>query len=462
MSLGVALAAMTLAGAALPEEEIAPSASVEVVRDGARWTADFRFHRMAPVWAFARSAPARITQKSWRAASWTIETPGVRLERLGQYDVLVAEKGGPIPEQVRVRFEPFSGDILTGYDAALTFTDGSVALFDQQFKAFPVESIAAAAALPIDLDEVRAAGPPTRTTFRDTNGDVLNAGERRTSLTLDDAGTYVLFGPAPPIVTAGISAIVDPGLPEWLRSFLSESVPEILASYARTLGPAAGGKPTVIVSWQGPTAELTSMGGSVLPNLVTMTFEGEGVLAESPAVRNQARWFVAHESAHFWLGQTVRYQYSREAWLIEGGADLLAVRTVAATDTAFDGGPFLQQALDDCVGLTDGRGIETAQQRGEDRTAYACGAILSLVAERVSGGSFSAWLRSLIEENREDGILTRAEWLAALRRAGGSAVLEAQIVRMLGEGGTRSDWSDLLNQADVRHEADAGGELRLL
>jgi hypothetical protein len=59
----------------------------------------------------------------------------------------------------------------------------------------------------------------------------------------------------------------------------------------------------VMVSWMGPTAGKVSMGGSVLPGLVTMTFEGEGVLEERPEMRNQARWFIAHESAHFWLGQ---------------------------------------------------------------------------------------------------------------------------------------------------------------
>jgi hypothetical protein len=56
----------------------------------------------------------------------------------------------------------------------------------------------------------------------------------------------------------------------------------------------------------------------------------------------------------------VRYQYSREAWITEGGADLLAFRTVAATDPTYDARAQLQRALDDCVSLTRGKGIETA------------------------------------------------------------------------------------------------------
>jgi hypothetical protein len=215
-------------------------AEVEVVRDRQGWTAAYRFHRASPVWVFARSPLARESGRSYRPESWTIETPGVRLERRGWYDVLVADGGRPVPERVRIRFTPYVQDIQTGYDAALAFTDGSVALFDQQFKAFPVDSLADAAALPIDLDAVAAAGPPTRTTFRDTRGRVLFEGRRYDTLTLEDRGTYVLFGAARPIITEAISAVFDPQLPGWLRAFLSRSTADILAGYARTLGPAPG------------------------------------------------------------------------------------------------------------------------------------------------------------------------------------------------------------------------------
>ena len=461
MRLRRLVAALLLALAAAPVAAVAasgakrgapqPVASVEVVRNGPRWAADFHFHQRAPVWVFARSAPARVSQKSWRPESWTIETPGVRLERHGWYDVFVTDDGRPVPERVRVRFKPFAEDILTGYDAALVFTDGSVALFDQQFKAFPVASAAEAAALPIDLDDVRAAGPPTRVIFRDEGGRVLSEGKRYQVLSLDDAGTYVLFGPARPISTSALSAIVDPGLPAWLRDFLARSTAEILADHARRLGPAPGGTPTVMASWQGATPGVVSMGGSVLPNLVTMTFEGEGMLEERAEVRNQARWFIAHESAHFWLGQTVRYQFSREAWLIEGGADLLAIRTVAAIDRNYDPRVELQRALDDCMKLTAGRGIESAQQRGEDRTAYACGAILSLVAERASGGSFAAWLKPLIAANRADGVLSRGEWLAALRATGGTAELIREIEQLLDRGAADpvAGFTSLLTRAGI-------------
>jgi hypothetical protein len=205
------------------------------------------------------------------------------------------------------------------------------------------------------------------------------------------------------------------------------------------------------------------MGGSVLPGLVTMTFEGEGVLEERPELRNQARWFIAHESAHFWLGQAVRYQYSREAWITEGGADLLAFRTVAATDPAYDARAQLQRSLDDCVALTRGKSVESAQQRNEARTYYACGAVFGLVAEASSGRSFADWLRPLIDANRADGVLNRAEWLAALERGRNGAELRREVERLLDHGAAdpAAAFASLFAKAGVPHRLE-GGKLRLV
>jgi len=50
---------------------------------------------------------------------------------------------------------------------------------------------------------------------------------------------------------------------------------------------------------------MTSMGGSVLPGLIVMSFEGRGVTSPQPEIVERSRWFIGHEGAHFWLGQTV-------------------------------------------------------------------------------------------------------------------------------------------------------------
>ena len=62
-----------------------------------------------------------------------------------------------------------------------------------------------------------------------------------------------------------------------------------------------------MVSWAGPTKGMVSIGGSVLPGLVTMALEGEGLAKPNDKAAQYARWFVAHEAAHFWLGQAIAY-----------------------------------------------------------------------------------------------------------------------------------------------------------
>ncbi|HKH28415.1 MAG TPA: hypothetical protein VKA61_08770, partial [Sphingomicrobium sp.] len=102
----------------------APVASVEVLRNGDKWTAEYRLAKRSPVWVFSDSIEAREVKGSWRAGSWKVLTPGVRLERRGWYDVLVADRGD-VPQKVTVSFTPFVQDIEAAYDAALAFTDGS-------------------------------------------------------------------------------------------------------------------------------------------------------------------------------------------------------------------------------------------------------------------------------------------------------------------------------------------------
>src|SRR5690606_24043637 len=152
---------------------------------------------------------------------------------------------------------------------------------------------------------------------------------------------------------------------------------------------------------------------------------------------SQNRWFISHESAHFWLGQTVRYERSRDAWITEGGADLMAIRATGALDPTYDMAVPEREAADDCGRLAV-RPVETAASRGEHRAYYACGAVFALVAEaaqmRAAGGDWFDFLEPLIDENREDGVLTRDEWLDRLDATSGDPSLRADIELLLDQG----------------------------
>lgn len=424
MRLLLALCALLVAvpASATPE----PVARVTVQRNAKSWTATYDLLERAPVWLFAESVLPRESKTSWRIGSVQVLTRGVTLRRLGNYDALVAAKGY-VPKRVRLSFTPFTKDIEASYDAALAFTDGSVALYADQFKLVPIRSVAAARTIPPDNANLPAVEHPTLTTFFDRAGPVLVHGMREARPTLSDGQAYVLFGKATPVIGAAMTTIMDPELPRWIADDLNSEMPKIVSRYREELGPSPVGQPTLLVSWAGPKPGTISLGGSVLPGMVVMTMQGEALLKPNEKASQYARWFISHEAAHFWLGQAVHYSNPSESWITEGGAELLAFRATAAADPRFDIKARLSQAKAECAPFLSHGGIAEAYKReGDFRAYYACGVILALAAEKASRGDFADFVRTLISRSAGDQTLTRKEWLALLdERAPGGALSAA-------------------------------------
>jgi hypothetical protein len=418
----VAAALLLTACAAAPAPgpwnvEAAPE--VTVTRADGRLTVDYHFNRDAVVWAFMDSALIDEVREPWRPRQWTVETPGVVMERRGHYDIIRSANGGPVPRHVRFSVMPQA----------------------------------------VELD-----GGPSRVTWRDLDGPVLFNGERHAELTTTGERSYVLLGQARVTPGEGLTTVMDPNLPPWIGEKIRDFAPRVGQFYMQRLGrPGAGGdKPVVMVSWNGPTERMTSMGGSVLPGLIVMSFEGTGVTRPTAEMETVSRWFIAHESAHFWLGQTVRYEFARDAWITEGGADLMAVRALKELDPAYDDRKALQEEVDDCVTLSQGRGVAGAAERGEHRAYYACGAVFAMTAEgaqkRRDGGDWFGFLRPLLDANRRDGVLSRDEWLNALTRVSSDPTLAADIGRMLDQGAAdpAAEIASLLRRAGVPHRVEGG------
>jgi hypothetical protein len=391
-----------------------PVAKVTVERSGNRWTAEYRLLEKAPVWAFAKSVLPRESKTSWRIGTVRVLTPGVKLQRVGNYDALVSAKG-PLPARVKIAFTPYLEDIEAGYDPALAFADGSVTLYADQFKLVPLRSRAALRKAGPDDDELPASAQPTHMSFIDRAGPVLVRGQREAKADLVEGDAYVLFGKAKPVIGPAMTTIMDPALPEWIAEYLNSELPKVLAHYREQLGPSPVGQPTLLVSWAGPAPHQVSLSGSVLPGMVVMTLKGDGIVHPDEKVSHYARWFVSHEAAHFWLGQAVAYSNPSESWITEGGAELLAFRATAAADPTFDIKARLSEAKAECTPFLANGGVASAYEReGDFRAYYACGALIALAAEKASGGDFADFVKTLIERDGADGTVTRAEWLALL------------------------------------------------
>jgi len=451
---------VSAARTAVAAQDGATRPAVTVTRDGDTWSAAYELDRDAKVWAFFRSALIQGSRRPWRLEQWRVTTPGVVLERAGNYDILRSADGGPVPRQVSIAFTPRSENLEADY-GVLAFTDGSVALPSGQFDVFPLTSVEEAAAAPQDLNGYALQGGPARVTWRDRAGPVLFRGERLAEAVAVEADTYVLFGRAVMVESARLVTVADPELPGWIGGVLQDFAPRVADLYAARLGPGQTDRPTLMLSWAGPTPALRSMGGSVMPGLVVMRFEGAGVVEPSTPVLNASRWFIGHESAHFWLGQTVRYERARDAWITEGGADLMAIRALKAIDPAWDARAELQKEVDDCVRLGDAPVVEAAE-RGEHRANYACGAVFALVAEaaqrRATGGDWFDFLKPLIDASREDGVLTRDEWLDALDAVSGDATLRRDMETLLDQGSAQAAdvIAGLLERAGVAVRREEG------
>lgn len=467
------LAAALLAGFSAPaaaEKAVGQPrvADVLVERDGESWTAEYRFARSAPAWAFVHSALVRRDKQPWRPRSFTVTTPGVRLVRRGRYDLLAADQGA-VPRRVRIRFAPSTLDLEAAYDPALRFSDGSVALYTGQFKVAPLDSAAAAEPLPMDIEKAGLVPGSTRTTFRDRSGKVLHAGERKRVAVVEGEASYVLFGAANVIDSPAVATILDPALPRWLASELGTGTTRLLSYYSKRLGPRVRPKPMLMATWAGPTPGRTSMGGSVLPGLVVMALEGAGLAATSERALEYIRWFIGHEAAHFWLGEAVTYDRSRHAWMFEGGAELLAIRAMAELEPGYDPRTRLNDSVSRCIGHARGQPINNAEERSGHDAYYACGAVFGLVAEAAAnraepGSGFTGFWRRLIDANRPDRVVSQEEWLHELTARSGDPTL-ARDIRIMAEQGVAAPETviaSLFARAGVWHSLAPDGTPRLL
>ncbi len=429
-----------------------------VSRDDGAFSVTWWLDRDSPVWVLRESALVREARTPWRVEAWTVTSPGVVIERVGHYDIVRRTDGGPVPRELRASISPRSFDLEAAYDPTLVFTDGSVAFYSEQFDLIPVADTDAVRALPDSLDGLPMPVGPMQVTWRDDQGPVLLNGGRETLPTTRNPSTYVLFGDPGLSETLRVVTVADPALPSWVGDEIERFSPQVMDFFTARLGPALEDRPMIMASWSGPTSGMTSMGGSTLPGLIVMTFEGEGVLQPTGAVAHGTRWFIGHESAHFWLGQRVAYGHPREAWITEGGADLMAIRALKAMDPSYDARAELQKEVDDCIALSTGRSVETAGSRGEHRAYYACGAVFALAAEGVTGGDWFAFLKPLLDANADDKVLTRAEWLAALAARPGGRALVADIETLLytGAADPRIVVERLLRQSGVSVRREGG------
>lgn len=434
------LSALMLIGAAYPAiasvSATVPQATVS--RDGSRWQIDFTLPANKAAWVFPVSAPTLDGHRQWRSGTWRVTTPGVRIDRHGGYDLLTAANGRLVPRQVSIIFTPSDATLDREYDPAIVFSNGSVALYSDQFDLAPVDVPRAIDSREAGLSVEDFGGRHAAVRFHDAAGPVFVAGRRTADPVLSGAGTYVVFGAGTVEEVGGVAMLTDPALPAWLGRDIAGFVPEVASTYADRLGKRNDPRlPLLLLSWRGATPGKVVNDGGVRPGEIFLKFEGAGLLDRNERAAQRTRWFIAHEMAHFWLGsEGVAYRTPGDAWITEGGAEMMAFTLLAASDR-HEALAELQRAVDDCIKHA-AKPLAGAGERHESRAFYACGTVFALAATgaiRQHGGyDFFDFLRPLLEAHRSDRVLGHDDWLRHFAMVAHSDV-PAKAMRTLMESG---------------------------
>jgi hypothetical protein len=278
----------------------------------------------------------------------------------------------------------------------------------------------------------------------------------------------VIFGAARITERENVATLSHPDLPAWLRSELLSLTPAIAASYAERLGPKIEqGRPLLLLAWRGATPGKVIADGGVRPGQILMNFEGEGLLEPNAKAQERAQWFIAHELSHFWLGSSgVAYSEPGDAWITEGGAEMMAISVLKKIKPSFDADSEAQRAVDDCVRLSV-KPVSSASERNESRAPYACGLAFALAAQgavRGNGGAdYFDFLRPLLTAHRKDRELSASDWLDHLTETTGNPASAMAISKLVNEGADdpAAIISTLFTLTNVAHTRSASG-LRLV
>lgn len=414
-----------LAQAITTKEAPSKPATAIVTRSRNEWRVEYRLNKKSRAWLFPVSQPVSRTHEPWRERAWRVVTAGVHIERRGSYDVLVPTNGTFVPLKVQIVFTPTNATLDREYDPAITFSNGATALYSDQFDVIPSADLNAIGAKEAGLSVRDLGGSHTTVRFHDVSGPVFVQGRRQSDPVLIGGETYVVFGSSKIEETAGVAMLADPALPEWLKAEVAGFAPNVAEAYASRLGSRTDPHlPLLLMGWRGATPGKVINDGGVRPGQIVFNFEGEGLLQRNERAAQRTRWFIAHEMAHFWLGTSgIAYRKPSEAWITEGGAEMMAFTLLAATDHDYALAE-LQHAVQDCIKSAT-KPVISAGERHENRTFYSCGATFALAAvsaqKRKGGRDYFDFIRPLLDEHRSDRLLGSAEWLTRFDAVSGDS-----------------------------------------
>lgn len=345
----------------------------------------------------------------YRAASWRIASGNVELRVEGEYEVLRSDNAEPFDRFSIIAPSSFES-LQRDYSQNHLFSDGSSLLFTGHFV------VADSNLNPLNYSLRLVPSESERIVVR---GNQVEGG-----VAIDSAGEdglFAYFGTLPPVEGRNFIAVLDPALPDWLVTFLSEFLPELLDYYAENLGDALVARPSIYFNYTDTDSEDAQFAGSaLLDGTYQLSASGRAWFNPNSGLHAVIPALIAHESAHLWNGHVIATSGAQGgSWMHEGGADTLAWRALRelgylSTDEFSEK---VGQAYRHCAEGLAGRPLHSLTTASQQGLQYSCGAVIGRATELAlhqSGSDLFAFWRRLIERAIAAEVFSEQEYLDLL------------------------------------------------
>lgn len=196
-----------------------------------------------------------------------------------------------------------------------------------------------------------------------------------------DNGQNIYVGKLNPIENSHAIAIVDPGLPESIRSSLQSDIPKMMDYFSSRLGQLPSSqKPSLFASYAKIQDGHTQ--GGTLPGQIFMHWNSNSLEkhAKNQKFIVDTLWFFAHEVAHlFQSSKNGQLDHEpNQSWIHEGNAEFLALSYIEENypDAKNYIENRLKQKKSSCLKGLRETSLNKAADKGKFALYYSCGVLI--------------------------------------------------------------------------------------
>ena len=335
-------------------------------------------------YVFAEPQTALIFSRStadYRIGAWTPLEPGAHVERIEGFDSLLFE--APVERasfQVEARYLRPDGD----YSPFVAFSDGGIVVFTGQFELLPEQDRDSIAALEGQIGRWVGEQPVLGVRVRSAR-PIIADGRSALHETVElgrGVGSFVYIGDADLAEGESFVGVIDPGLPDWVRSSFDADMAAVFARYEALWGFGLEDRASLLFAFGGYDVPGFSNKGGVIGSAVLLDSSGGSFREESPQLQRYLQWFFAHETGHlFQNAGGVSTGSTADSWIHEGAANTMANAALAelTADPQADLVRVYRLAMRDCANALEDGNLESAAERGRFQAYYDCGSLIALM-----------------------------------------------------------------------------------